>query len=82
VKFLLAVDESSLATRSATHPGHGKFHPISWCQYYDGGRSWVTTMGHDSGAFTPGSGFPGQAEFQRLVTQGIKSAMGLTPFCT
>jgi hypothetical protein len=39
-------------------------------------------MGHDSGAFTPGSGFPGQAEFQKLVVQGIKSAMGLTPFCT
>jgi len=82
VKFLTRVDDDSLGVRRTVHPGHGNFHPNTWCQYYDGGRSWVTTMGHDSGAFTPGSGFPGQAEFQRLVVQGIKSAMGLTPFCT
>jgi uncharacterized protein len=82
VKFLTRVDDDTLGVRRTVHPGHGNFHPNTWCQYYDGGRSWVTTMGHDSGAFTAGSGFPGQAEFQRLVTQGIKSAMGLTPFCT
>ncbi len=81
VKFLTRVDDDTLGVRRTVHPGHGNFHPNTWCQYYDGGRSWVTTMGHDSGAFTPGSGFPGQAEFQKLVTQGIKSAMGLTPFC-
>jgi len=51
--------------------------PGAWRQYYDGGRSWTTTLGHDSGAFTDGSGFPGQAPLN-----GIKSAMGLTPFCT
>jgi type 1 glutamine amidotransferase len=82
VKFLTRVDDDSLGVRRTVHPGHGNFHPNTWCQYYDGGRSWVTTMGHDAGAFTPGSGFPGQVEFQKLVTQGIKSAMGLTPFCT
>jgi len=82
VKFLSRVDETTLAVRRTTHPGHGDFHPNTWCQYYDGGRSWVTTMGHDSRAFQPGSGFPGQAQFQKLVVQGIKSAMGLTPFCT
>jgi hypothetical protein len=82
VKFLTTVDDSTLATRRTVHPGHGNFHPNTWCQYYDGGRSWVTTMGHDSGAFTPGSGFPGQVDLQKLITQGIKSAMGLTPFCT
>ena len=82
VKFLTRVDDDTLGVRRTVHPGHGNFHPNTWCQYYDGGRSWVTTMGHDAGAFTPGSGFPGQAEFQRLVVQGIKSAMGLTPFCT
>ena len=26
--------------------------------------------------------FPGAAEFQSLIVNGIKSAMGLTPFCT
>ena len=82
VKFLLNVDEDSLATRREIHPGHGKFHPVAWCQYYDGGRSWVTTLGHDRAAFTEGSGFPGQVEFQSLITNGILSAMGMLPFCT
>jgi len=56
--------------------------PGAWCQYYDGGQSWTTTLGHDAGAFTDGSGFPGQAQFKQLILNGIKSAMGLTPFCT
>ena len=47
VKFLATVDENSLATRRTVHPGHGDFHPVAWCQYYDGGRSWVTSLGHD-----------------------------------
>jgi uncharacterized protein len=82
VKFLVNVDEESLATRRELHPGHGKFHPVAWCQYYDGGRVWVTTLGHDGQAFTDGSSFPGQAQFQSLITNGILSAMGLLPFCT
>jgi hypothetical protein len=81
VKFLATVDENTLATRRSTHPGHGDFHPVAWCQYYDGGRSWVTTLGHDGQAFTDGSGFPGQAEFKQLVVNGILSAMGNIPFC-
>ena len=59
VKFLTRVDETRSAVRRTVHPGHGNFHPNTWCQYYDGGRSWVTTMGHDSGAFTAGLGLPG-----------------------
>jgi type 1 glutamine amidotransferase len=82
VKFLLTVDENTLATRRSTHPGHGKFHPVAWCQYYDGGRVWVTTLGHDGQAFTDGSTFPGQAEFKSLIVKGILSAMGNTDFCT
>ena len=82
VKFLMVVDTNSLATKRGTHPGHGKMHPVSWCQYYDGGRSWVTTLGHDAGAFAADtSTFPGAAEFQQHVVAGIKSAMGLVPFC-
>jgi hypothetical protein len=82
VKWLLAVDETSLATKSNTHPGHGKFHPLAWCQYYDGGRSWVTAVGHDSLAWTDGSGFPGQTFFKSHIVKGILSAMGNLPFCT
>ncbi len=29
--------KNTLATRREIHPGHGDFHPIAWCQYYDGG---------------------------------------------
>ena len=81
VKYLATVDENSLATRRTTHPGHGDFHPVAWCQYYDGGRSWVTTLGHDRAAFTDGSGFPGQQQFKSLIVNGILSAMGNIPFC-
>lgn len=92
VKFLAAVDESTLATKKAVHPGHGIFHPVAWCQYYDGGRSWVTSLGNDPRAWgdlslpdnQPGGAnyLPGAAEFQKLIVNGIKSAMGLVPFCT
>jgi type 1 glutamine amidotransferase len=82
VKFLATVDENTLATRSTVHPGHGDFHPVAWCQYYDGGRAWLTTLGHDRDAFTDGSGFPGQAAFKQLIVNGILSAMGNVPFCT
>jgi len=47
VKFLATVDESTLATKRSTHPGFPSFHPVAWCQYYDGGRAWITTLGHD-----------------------------------
>ena len=81
VKFLATVDENTLATRRTVHPGHGDFHPVAWCQYYDGGRAWLTTLGHDREAFTDGSSFPGQAQFKHLIVNGILSAMGNLPFC-
>lgn len=83
VNFLATVDTSTLLQGpGSTHPGHGDFHPVSWCQYYDGGRSWVTTLGHDANQYRENSDFPGAAEFQEHIVQGIKSAMGLVPFCT
>ena len=83
VNFLAVVDEKTLAQGTGnSHPGHGDFHPVTWCQYYDGGRSWVTTLGHDRRAFQLNSGFPGAAEFQAHIVAGIKSVMGLEPFCT
>jgi hypothetical protein len=62
--------------------------PIAWCHYYDGGRAWLTVLGHDVSATsdltvppTP-SAVPNRAQFQNLIVNGIKSAMGLIPFCT
>lgn len=63
-------------------PGHGDFHPVAWCQYYDGGKAWLTTLGHDAGDFAASdSDFAGATEFQKLIVGGIKSAMGAEPFC-
>ena len=63
------------------HPGHGDFHPVAWCQYYDGGKSWVTTLGHASAAYEKDSKMPGAGEFQTMLVNGIKSVMGAEPFC-
>lgn len=84
VRILAEVDESTLAQGvqgSMGHPGHGDHHPVAWCQYYDGGRSWVTTLGHDAAAFASPATAPGAAYFQKLIVGGIRSAAGADPFC-
>ncbi|HEV7711150.1 MAG TPA: ThuA domain-containing protein [Asanoa sp.] len=83
VRILARVDESTLPegpVGSSGHPGHGRDHPVSWCQYYDGGRSWVTTMGHAVEAWTE-TPMPGDEYFLSHVLGGIESAMGRSPFC-
>jgi hypothetical protein len=63
-------------------PGHGDFHPVAWCQYYDGGKAWLTTLGHDAGDFAASdTDFPGALEFQKLIVGGVKSVMGAEQFC-
>jgi type 1 glutamine amidotransferase len=84
VRFLATVDEKSLpqgVRGSMGHPGHGDFHPVAWCQYYDGGRAWLTTLGHDAKDFATDGSYPGAQQFQQLILGGIESAMGKTPFC-
>jgi type 1 glutamine amidotransferase len=83
VRVLLEVDESTLARGvrgSLGHPGHGEHHPVSWCQYYDGGKSWVTTLGHDVKAWTD-EPLEGDQYFRQHLLGGIKSALGMAPFC-
>jgi type 1 glutamine amidotransferase len=44
---------------SAYNPGPngmGADHPISWCKRYDGGRVWLTGIGHFAIRYTEGSG--------------------------
>jgi type 1 glutamine amidotransferase len=62
------------------HPGHGSFHPVAWCQYYDGGKAWLTTLGHDAGLFQEPA-TPGAAEFRGMLAGAISSVMGAEPFC-
>ncbi|MGQ5262034.1 ThuA domain-containing protein [Micromonospora sp. ZYX-F-536] len=83
VRVLAKVDESTLpegAQGGSGHPGHGANHPVSWCQYYDGGRSWVTTLGHAVEAWTEAP-MTGDRYFLDHVLGGIESAMGRGPFC-
>ena len=83
VRFLLTVDEKTLPNGvrgGMGHPGHGDFHPVSWCQYYDGGRAWVTSLGHDSAAWND-TALTGDEFFMKHVLGGIESAMGRAPFC-
>jgi type 1 glutamine amidotransferase len=77
VNVLLEVDR---ATSEATPAGHGESHPVSWCHYYDGGRAWLTTLGHDVAAWTDAP-LPGDDLFKQHVMEGIESTMGIKPFC-
>jgi type 1 glutamine amidotransferase len=49
VHVLLSVDEETYDPRGYSVPGGSPpmgDHPISWCQRYDGGRSFYTALGH------------------------------------
>lgn len=84
VRFLASVDDSTLKQGQRGYygdPGMGPFHPVTWCQYYDGGKAWLTTLGHDAGDWETGSTFPGAADFQKMMLGGIESAMGMKSFC-
>ncbi|MEU6123951.1 ThuA domain-containing protein [Streptomyces sp. NPDC047123] len=50
----------------------GVDHPWSWCQNYDGGRSWYTAGGHAASAFQ-------EEGFLRHVLGGIQWAAGDKP---
>ncbi|MFD1824641.1 MULTISPECIES: ThuA domain-containing protein [Mumia] len=82
VRELAKVDAKTSSTpeRASGHPGHGDKHLVSWCQYYDGGKSWLTTLGHDVAAWTDAP-LEGDAYFKDHVVHGLLSAMGVEPFC-
>lgn len=81
VRVLLSVDEDSWETpKTSGHPGHGREHPVSWCQYYDGGRAWLTTLGHDVELWTEGD-LVGGPEIKEHIVQGVLSTAGEQPFC-
>lgn len=48
--YILSVDESTYDPKADWGQnkgiGMGKFHPVSWYQYIDGGRSFYTALGH------------------------------------
>ncbi|MFI6080001.1 ThuA domain-containing protein [Streptomyces sp. NPDC051217] len=50
----------------------GVDHPWSWCQNYDGGRSWFTAGGHDASSFK-------EENFLKHLLGGIEWAAGNKP---
>jgi cytochrome c len=60
---------ASYDTRSYTGHTMGADHPISWCQDFEGGRSWYTGLGHDAAAYD-------DAAFRSHILGGIEWAAG------
>ena len=71
VHVLLTMDESTYAEDDGSD-GTDDDHPISWCQRYDGGRSWYTGMGHTQASFQ-------EAGFLSHIGAGIEIAAGVLP---
>jgi len=64
VHVLASLDNSSYSGSTM-----GTDHPISWCQNYDGGRSWYTGMGHTDASFS-------EPNFLKHLLGGIRTAAG------
>lgn len=69
VNVLVSLDESSYSADDSLKMGGD--HPFTWYQYYDGGRSFFTSLGHTKEVYA-------DANYQRLVEGGIVWASGKT----
>lgn len=67
VKTLVDVDTSTYASGQSRN---GTFHPITWCQAYDGGRSWFTAMGHEGSYFS-------EPYMRDMLRHGLEYTSGL-----
>lgn len=67
VRTLLDVDETTYEDGR-----HGSFHPVTWCQEYDGGRSWYTSMGHEGSHYS-------EPEMRIQLRNGLAYTSGLVP---
>ncbi|WP_380166687.1 ThuA domain-containing protein [Jannaschia sp. R86511] len=65
---LATMDES---TYDAGGNAMGYDHPISWCRPYDGGRSWMTGMGHFGAHYTD------EPALVQHIVGGVEWAAGL-----
>ena len=65
VHVLAALDAGSFQGGDMGHD-----HPISWCQNYEGGRSWYTGLGHTPDTFE-------EPLFREHLLQGVRYAAGV-----
>jgi PKD repeat protein len=68
VHVLAKLDESTYEEQDGSD-GVDDDHPISWCQRYEGGRSWYTGMGHTDASFT-------EPAFLNHIRRGIEVSAG------
>jgi len=47
----------------------GEDHPITWCQFYEGGRMWYTGLGHDATTFA-------EHDSMTMIINGVLWAAG------
>lgn len=69
VNVLISLDESTYEGDESNKMGGD--HPFTWYQYYDGGRSFFTSLGHTKEVYK-------NADYQQLVEAGIVWASGKT----
>ncbi|WP_248960639.1 ThuA domain-containing protein [Sphaerisporangium perillae] len=67
VHVLTSMDETSYSGGTM-----GADHPNSWCQNYDGGRSWYTALGHTDESFA-------EPNFLKMLLGGLQTAAGVVP---
>ena len=65
VNVLISLDEDSYEGKEKM----GGDHPFTWYQYYDGGRSFFTSLGHTIEIYN-------NKNFRKLITEGIYWAIG------
>ena len=70
VHVLLKMDET---TYSNNGDAMGADHPISWCDTWDGGRTFYTGLGHTDASFT-------EPNFLTHVSAGILTAAGIAGY--
>jgi PKD repeat protein/type 1 glutamine amidotransferase len=66
---LATMDETTYAPGSNAM---GYDHPISWCKPYEGGRAWVTAMGHFGAHYS-------EPAFMQHIVGGVAWAAGAAP---
>ncbi len=66
VNVLISLDEDSYKADDKLKMGD---HPFTWYQYFEGGRSFFTSLGHTKSTYQ-------NADFQRMIEQGIRWAAG------
>lgn len=59
INVLLTLDEASYKGGK-----NGDFHPIAWCQEFDGGRSFYTALGHTKESYS-------EPEFRQHILGGV-----------